>query len=60
MLVKDMVKIERPKEIKIKPLNNGVTGAFVKYDYGPDANGQLKVNNITVNGVPYIYRGKRI
>jgi DNA-directed RNA polymerase subunit RPC12/RpoP len=58
MLVKDLVKIEKPKEIKIKPLNNGITGAFVKYDYGPDSNGQMKVSNITFNGIPYTYKGK--
>ena len=60
MLVADMIKIEKPKEVEVKPMNNGVTGAFVKYDYGPDSNGQMRVSNITFNGMPYTYRGKRI
>jgi len=53
MLVKGMIKIEKPKEIKVKPLNSGITGSIIRYDYGPDAKGQMKVSNITFNGVPY-------
>jgi len=60
MLVKDLVRLVELKEVQVKPLNDEVTGAFVEYDYGPDANGQMKVSDITFNGVPYIYRGKRI
>jgi len=53
MLVKDMIKIEKPKEVQVKPVNNS-TGTFITYDYGPGG----EVSNITFNGVPY--RGKRI
>src|SRR5215216_1470973 len=34
MLVKDMIKIEKPKEVQVKPVNNS-TGTFITYDYGP-------------------------